>query len=199
MKQRSWRDPSIFIKKIHVDESCIDDPYTLKILERAQLPWDIIPAGEPPFRFDRPYPDNLTEGKQHLFLTRNRGQFFKQCPATREYRCCDYHVLNTGMNCPIDCVYCILQAYLNNPWLSFYVNTDDLLEEMDSVLNANPQKVYRIGTGEFTDSLAIDRLTNLSSILVSYMATRNNAMLELKTKSAVVENLADLEHNGLDW
>jgi spore photoproduct lyase len=56
--------------------------------------------------------------------------------------------------------------------------------------------VFRIGTGEFTDSLAIDRLTNLSSILVTYIATRNNAMLELKTKSAVVENLADLEHNG---
>jgi spore photoproduct lyase len=85
---------------------------------------------------------------------------------------------------------------LNNPWLSFYINTDDLLREVDCVLKDNPDKVYRIGTGEFTDSLAIDRLTNLSSILVTHMATKENAMLELKTKSAVIENLEGLKHNG---
>lgn len=196
MKKRSWRDPSRYIKEIHVEETCLDDPYTREILERAQLPWDVVPEGEPPRQFDKPYPDNLTEGKQHLFLTRNRGNFFKPCPATREYRCCDYHVLNTGMNCPIDCVYCILQAYLNNPWLSFYINVDDLLREVDGVLTENPNSVYRIGTGEFTDSLAIDRLTNLSSVLVSHMASKNNAMLELKTKSAAIDNLEHLDHRG---
>ncbi len=196
MTIKSWRDPSRYIREIHVEESCLDDPYTQQIIERAQLPWDVVPDGGPPRNFDKPYPENLTEGKQHLFLTRNRGQFFKPCPATREYRCCDYHVLNTGMNCPIDCVYCILQAYLNNPWLSFYVNIDDLLREVDGVLEDNRNKVYRIGTGEFTDSLAIDRLTNLSSILVTHMATQENAMLELKTKSAVIENLQGLTHNG---
>jgi spore photoproduct lyase len=196
MNIKSWRDPSRYIREIHVEESCLDDPYARQIIERAQLPWNVVPDGGPPHNFDKPYPDNLTEGKQHLFLTRNRGHFFKPCPATREYRCCDYHVLNTGMNCPIDCVYCILQAYLNNPWLSFYVNVDDLLREVDSVLQHNRDKVYRIGTGEFTDSLAIDRLTNLSSILVTHMATQDNAMLELKTKSAVIENLEGLRHNG---
>ncbi len=196
MKISSWRDPSRYIKQIHVDETCLDIPYTQDILDRAQLPWNVIPEGEVPGPFDKPYPENLTEGKKHLFITRNLGHFFKPCPATREYRCCDYHVLNTGMNCPIDCVYCILQAYLNNPWLSFYVNVDDLLSEVDTVLDDNPDKVYRIGTGEFTDSLAIDRLTNLSSILVQHIAQKENAMLELKTKSAVIENLEHLHHNG---
>lgn len=197
MKNRTtWRDPSYYIKEIHVEESCLDLPYTQEILTRAQLPWSVVAEREQPVRFAQPYPDNLTEGKRHLFLSRNRGQFFKPCPATREYRCCDYYVLNTGMNCPIDCVYCILQAYLNNPWLSFYVNVDDLLAEVDKVLVSQPEKVFRIGTGEFTDSLAIDRLTGLSKILSSYIATRPNAILELKTKSGVVENLADIDHKG---
>lgn len=196
MTRGSWRDPSRYIRKIHVDASCLDDPYTREILDRARLPWDVVPEGRPPIVPDRPYPQNLSEGKHHLFLTRNRGHFFKPCPATREYRCCDYHVLNTGMNCPIDCVYCILQAYLNNPWLSFYVNVVELLAEVDRVLIDNPNRFYRIGTGEFTDSLAIDRLTNLSSILVTHLAARNNAMLELKTKSAVIDNLEHLDHGG---
>ena len=196
MKKISWRDPSRYIRKIHVEESCLDDPYTGEILARAQLPWEVVAEGQPPCRFEHAYPASLGEGKQHLFLTRNRGHFFKPCPATREYRCCDYHVLNTGMNCPIDCVYCILQAYLNNPWLSFYVNVDELLRQVDAVLHENPHTLYRIGTGEFTDSLAIDRLTRLSGILVPHMAVKENAMLELKTKSAVVENLEQLQHNG---
>lgn len=196
MKKQSWRDPSRYLRHIHVDESCVDDPYTQEIIQRAQLPWDVIPAGEEPARFERGYPDNMSEGKKHLYLTRHKGQFFKACPATREYRCCDYHVLNTGMNCPIDCVYCILQAYLNNPWLSFYINVDDLLAEIDLVLRENRDKVYRIGTGEFTDSLAIDRLTALSKNLVTHIAGHENAMLELKTKSAVIENLQGLAHNG---
>jgi len=196
MTVRSWRDPSHYIQKIHVDQSCLDHPYTREILARAGLDWEVVPDGQLPVRLDRPYPESMTEGKRHLFLTSHKGQFFKPCPATREYRCCDYHVLNTGMNCPIDCVYCILQAYLNNPWLSFYVNVEALLVETAAVLRQNPNTFYRIGTGEFTDSLAIDRLTRLSTILVPFMAKQRNGMLELKTKSAVIDNLEHLEHGG---
>ncbi len=196
VKKISWRDPSRFIKEIHVDASCLDAEYTRKIVARAGLPWRVVPEGEPPIRLSSPFPESLAEGKRHLFLTRNRGHFFKPCPATREYRCCEYQVLNIGMNCPIDCTYCILQAYLNNPWLSFYVNTEDMLREIDEELGRSPKKMYRIGTGEFTDSLAIDRLTGLSEILVPFMATRPNGMLELKTKSAVIDNLEHLEHGG---
>jgi len=52
-----------------------------------------------------------------------------------------------------------------------------------------PERFWRIGTGEFTDSLAIDRLTRLSSVLVPFMANQTNAVLELKTKSAEVHPL----------
>jgi spore photoproduct lyase len=142
------------------------------------------------------YPHNLHAGKRHLLLCRNRGIFFKPCPGTREYRCCGYQVLNIGMNCPMDCVYCILQAYLNNPWLSFFVNIDDLFTELDQALDAEPERFFRIGTGEFTDSLALDSLTRLSPRLVEYMAGRTNAVLELKSKCVSIANLEGLDHRG---
>ncbi len=96
----------------------------------------------------------------------------------------------------MDCVYCILQAYLNNPYLSFFVNIEDLLTELTETFAHDPQHFWRIGTGEFTDSLALDRLTGLSRILVEFMRDKNSAVLELKTKTAVIENLAGLDHGG---
>lgn len=193
---RSWRDPSRYIQKIHVEEPCLDFPYTKEILARAGLPWSVVGEGKYPDIGTGIFVEDLTVGKQHLFLSMNKGRFFKACPGTREYRCCNYYVLNTGMNCPIDCVYCILQAYLNNPWLSYYVNVDQMTAEIGTALSDNPDRKFRIGTGEFTDSLAIDRLTGLSRKLVSYIATCPNAVLELKTKSGMIDNLADLDHQG---
>jgi len=192
----SWQDPSRYVKHIHVEESCIDLPYTKEILTRAGLPYTVIDDRSDPQGIDGIYPGNLNEGKHHLLLCKNRGHFFKPCPGTKEYQCCDYQVLNIGMNCPMDCVYCILQAYLNKPWLTFFVNSDNLLSEMETAFQAEPERFFRIGTGEFTDSMALDRFTILSKKLVEFMAGKKQAVLELKTKSAMIENLEGLEHNG---
>lgn len=196
IKKRSWRDPSYFVDKIYVEESCVELDYTREILERAKLPWSVVPERGKPNDLADDYVANLTSGKRQLYLCNNRGTFFKPCPGTREYQCCDYQVLNIGQNCPIDCVYCILQAYLNAPWLTFYVNIEQMFQELEDTLSANPEKFYRIGTGEFTDSLALDRLTDISSKLVEYIGKKDNAVLELKSKSGVIDNLEGLQHQG---
>ncbi|MFU8818673.1 MAG: SPL family radical SAM protein [Desulfurivibrio sp.] len=190
-------DPSRLLRAIRVEESCLELPLTRQIIERAgKLPLEIVADRAEPPPAPVPYPHSLTEGKRLLHLGRNRGRFLKPCPATRLYRCCDYQVLNIGANCPMDCAYCILQAYLNNPWLSFYVNIDDLFKELDQALDNQPGSFHRIGTGEFTDSMALDRLTGLSAGLIEYMAGRDNAVLELKSKAVVLDNLAGLDHRG---
>ena len=188
-------DPARHIAALHVAADCLRHPYAQEIIKRSGLPVTVVAAGQAP---DIPgaYPANLSAGKKHLYLCRQRGRFFKPCPGTREYQCCGYHVLNIGMNCPMDCVYCILQAYLNNPWLSFFVNSEDLFAELDQELLAHPERLYRIGTGEFTDSLALDSLTGLAPRLVEYMGQTANGVLELKTKSVSVHNLAGLPHHG---
>lgn len=193
---QGWIDPSRFVSAIHVEESCLGLPCTQEILDRARLPVTVVPDHHDLSVAFGTYPANLSAGKQHLLLCRNRGQFFKPCPGTREYRCCNYQVLNIGMNCPMDCVYCILQAYLNRPWLTFFVNSDAMYAEMSAAFTAEPSRFFRIGTGEFTDSLALDRFTQLSRPLVTFMAGQSRAILELKTKCAMIENLEGLDHNG---
>ncbi|MBU0481407.1 MAG: DNA photolyase [Proteobacteria bacterium] len=195
-------DPATLLREILVEESASGYPLAREILARAgKIPFKVVPDGYNPMAADEKksrtdFTGNLNRGKNILLLTINRGRFFKPCPATREYRCCDYQVLNIGMNCPMDCVYCILQSYLNNPWLSFFVNTDDLLNEMEAAFRAEPERLWRIGTGEFTDSMALDSLTGLSGILIDFMKDKENAVLELKTKSAYIENLKGLDHGG---
>ena len=50
--------------------------------------------------------------------------------------------------------------------------------------------------GEFSDALAFDHLTALSTPLIEHFATTENAVLELRTKSDNVDNLLELEHGG---
>ena len=68
-------------------------------------------------------------------------------------------------NCIYDCSYCFLQDFLNNnPLQVAYVNIEDLLQELDEVFTKFPNRTFRVGTGEITDSLALDSLVPLSLI-----------------------------------
>lgn len=201
-KKITWKDPAKYIRYLHVAEDIKDLPYTQEILRNIDLPVTVVPYGEQPQIPEEEYTLALAEGKKHLFLCRNRGTFFKPCPGTAEYSCCGYHVLNIGTNCPMDCVYCILQAYLNQPWITAFVNLEDMFVELDNSLTSSPDEFFRIGTGEFTDSLALENITGLSSRLIDYFSNKENAVLELKTKSGAIETLQHLNHRGrtiLSW
>lgn len=192
----NWQDPSIYLDQIFIEKSCADDPYAIEIVDRSGLPSTLVSEAELRSLIAGEYPANLSQGKKKLLLSRNQGDFLKDCPGTRAYRCCDYRVINVGLGCPMDCVYCILQAYLNNPYISFFVNVDELFTELETKINSHPAEVMRIGTGEFTDSMALDRITGLSRRLVNFFGKQKKGVLELKTKSGWVQNLKGLEHNN---
>jgi spore photoproduct lyase len=142
-----------------------------------------------------PRPATLRDGKRALVLQRHRGAFLRHCPAgTAGLVCCNYLVVNLASNCPMDCSYCFLQDYLADaPALTAYTNVDAALDEVDAVLRAHPDRRFRIGTGELSDSLALDPLTQVSRRLVPFFAARRNALLELKTKTDCIDTLLDLD------
>jgi len=140
--------------------------------------------------------DPICVGKKNLLLTHFYGKRLKPCPGTSRHICCGYHVVNTITNCPMDCSYCVLQGYLNNPLLTLYTNLDELLQEVDTFLSGDTRSLHRLGTGELSDSLALDPIFPLSQVLVTFFAKRNNGILELKTKSANVDHLLHLNHQG---
>ena len=146
----------------------------------------------PVSRDDGAYPATSEEfqlNKDTMRLMAFPGELFKPCPGTREYLCCGYQILNIGTNCPLDCSYCILQAYFNQPCLRVFVNLEQHLESIGESLRTSEGKIFRIGTGEFTDSLALDPIVKWTEVLPSFIAKHRNALLEFKTKTTFVEGL----------
>jgi spore photoproduct lyase len=139
--------------------------------------------------------DPIGEGKRVLFLTENRGPFLRRCPGTKSYICCGYQILHIGAYCTMDCSYCILQAYFHPPVLQYFVNQEALFKELNDLFSCKKSPFHRVGTGEFTDSLIWEPLTGLSRALVPLFAQQDRVVLELKTKTRIVEHLKGLAHN----
>jgi len=136
--------------------------------------------------------DRSDLGKATLHLLAYSGDILKPCPGTKEYICCGYQILNVATNCPLDCSYCILQSYFNEPNLRVFVNLEERLGEVFKVIDDNPHRIFRIGTGEFADSLALDPIICWTDMLVPQFSKRKNAVLELKTKTVNIERLLAL-------
>jgi len=144
-------------------------------------------------RVEKNYPNkkdiSVNMDKETLRLIDFKGEFFKPCPGTKGYICCGYHILNTGTNCPFNCSYCILQVYFNQPSLRVFVNLEHELDTVGHFLDLNHKKLFRIGTGEFTDSLALDHVTDWSKTLTRFVNAHKNVVLELKTKTDNINGL----------
>jgi len=183
--------------KILVTEETKDDFHTQRMLSRMEgIPVEIIPDEKEIIKHYNTQDDPFTQGKRIVLLAKHRGKFFKPCPSVKDYVCCNYQIFHLAAGCNFDCTYCILQAYLNNPILTFYTNIDEALEELKSILDARPKDYFRIGTGELTDSLSTDHLTGFSEILVPFFQNIKNASLEFKTKSNNIDNLLKMDPQG---
>lgn len=100
----------------------------------------------------------------------------------QHYQCCGYQIIHIGENCPLRCSYCILQAYFQDRVLKVWANQEDLWDELERTFAAAPEQRFRMGTGEFTDSLVLEPLTGYSRDLVQFLSTYTQVRLELKSK-----------------
>ena len=188
---------SFQIEKIYLDGEAEKDWVSQTVLKTlSHVPVERIQDKRPLIKESLSLQDPIGVGKKILLITRFYGRRLKPCPGTSSHICCGYYVINAISNCPMDCSYCVLQGYLNNPFLTLYSNWDELLNEIDFFLAGNPQSLLRLGTGELSDSLALDPIIPLSEFLVPYFAGKPNGILELKTKSSEIGRLLTLNHRG---
>jgi len=183
-------------KRILIEEAAWDYPMTQRVLARLpRVPVSLIPDREVLRRGVAGPAAWLGESKTTLLLAVQKGPFWRACPGTREYLCCGYQVLQVALNCPFDCSYCILQGYVNLPAVTVFGNVEDLLTELQGGWDEAPDRLWRLGTGEFGDSLALDELTGLHERLMPLFAHRANTVLEIKSKWHQVEHLLPLGPN----
>jgi len=188
------------LAKLLIDAQVLNYPEVRSIKARLKIPSEIITDPKKMFHSFLCSDDPVHAGKQALYITQNRGAFIRSCPGTRAYQCCGYKILHIGSFCNMDCSYCILQSYFHPPLLQYFVNKNDLLEELKGLFAE--KTVSRVGTGEFTDSLIWDAWSDLNSQLIEKFSEQNHAVLELKTKTTAIDRLKRLQHNRktiLSW
>ncbi len=141
--------------------------------------------------------EEFDQSKKEIFLTHFKGSFFKRCPGAKKgLACCNYFVLNLGLQCDMNCSYCYLQSYLNTPVLTFYSNIEDAISEMREMAVEHPEKSYRVGTGETIDSLSLDPITLYSKDLMEFFYDFPQWKLEFKTKSDHVDQFLNFKHQS---
>ncbi|MBT4033320.1 MAG: hypothetical protein HOB84_12055 [Candidatus Marinimicrobia bacterium] len=105
--------------------------------------------------------------------------------------------IKLGSNCTYRCHYCYLfGAHSKNVEFAVYVDAKRMKQGMKKAVEENTGKPITFNAGEHTDSLAFDPLTRLTRVLIPFITTLPEAKMELRTKSAYVENLQGLIHRG---
>ena len=138
---------------------------------------------------------NYREGKRVVTVIPKKGESMDTCATISEkYVCCNVKVLKSVSNCPFDCSYCFLQNYLNDGATKIVGDISGLMAEVHQKIQLQPWRLFRIGTWELGDSLALESESGQAKALIQEFATLPNAVLELKTKSDQVDNILGLDH-----
>lgn len=185
-------------ERVYIDKVSRNSPLCLRMQK-------LFPANKIEFVETRPFPQvrgelgakQFSASKKSIFVTEFKGQFFKRCPGAKPgLTCCNYFVLNFGLQCDFNCSYCYLQTFLNTPILTLYSNLQDALQELKTLSVGLEQQKLRIGTGEVVDSLSMDPLTHFSHELIEFFKEYPQWSLEFKTKSDYVDQFVDRPHAG---
>jgi spore photoproduct lyase len=140
---------------------------------------------------------NFRDGKDEFDAIPKKGEAMGTCATfNRKYLCCHVHVLRSVHNCPFECSYCFLQNYLTDGTTKIVDDIDTLMQEVKEKTSKEPWRLFRIGTWELGDSLALEKETGQAAMLIREFAGLENAILELKTKSDCVDSILRLDHNG---
>jgi len=134
----------------------------------------------------------VMDTKTNILLDDRVDNYIRLCPGTKIYRCCSYHNIDIMQGCPFDCSYCILQAYLDHKFIKVSTDIDSIIEHIRS-----EKRKIRLGSGELTDSLAVDHIVPFTKLLIPIVNDLDNLQLEFKTKSSNIANLLNLNPKNI--
>jgi spore photoproduct lyase len=176
------------IRAVHAEAAVAGSAMARRVRERLpHVPFTVTGPQDAPASGPAPCPPHgpvpTPPPGRVLRLSAHKGRFLRPCPGAKSYRCCGYRIVHIGEGCPMDCTYCILKAYLRTDDLRVFANTGDMFRELGDVFGADRSRRFRVGTGEFADSLALEAITGHTGEILEFLRDFDNVVLELKTKT----------------
>jgi spore photoproduct lyase len=136
-----------------------------------------------------------TSPKAIKYIHKVKSPLIRPCPGAKNHLCCNYVVISHILGCPFNCSYCYLHTFFGKDEIVVYEDTEKIIAEVKGYMEKGVDPL-RIGTGEFSDSLALPEAAALGEKLVKLFAGQDKHLLELKTKSVNVDGLLILDHRG---
>ncbi len=128
-------------------------------------------------------------GLQKIDFVETKGNIVRDCPGTKNHICCGYKTIDLIEGCVLSCSYCILKEYINAPNIKINRDMPYILSQVKETIEAEKTHILRFGTGELSDSLALDRRYGLNRPLIEFFGETKGALLELKSKWASIDHL----------
>ncbi len=126
----------------------------------------------------------------HHFNWFNSGQPADDIKPNPQHVCRPCWRLNVSPGCPHECAYCSLTGFM-----VVGLNIREYLRQLDRLMEANPwQLTYLVD--DISDVLVYEPEMNLFSEMVRFFGTKEHRYLIAHTKSANVDFLRLLPHNG---
>ena len=131
----------------------------------------------------------IQDGKQILYLAFRSSRFINRFKKPEGVRCHNFYRIIWGTECTFDCSYCYLQlTYRISPYVRQYLNWNKMDAEIRR-LDESTNKTIVLNSGELSDSLCVDDITETVSYVVAQIEKTRSLNLLLLTKSANVEHI----------
>jgi spore photoproduct lyase len=128
---------------------------------------------------------------QKVTFVEARGNIVRDCPGTKNHICCGYKTIDLVEGCILSCSYCILKSYINSPDIKITRDYNYIFSQLNVAMEKEKNHILRFGTGELSDSLALDQRFDLNRPLIQFFGEKKKALFELKSKWAYIEHIRD--------
>jgi len=195
-------------REIIINEQVKDDPATKQILKKCQrVPVKYVDSGKSE---DIKSASGVLTGEESTMLemiNAGKGVLYIASAGTAvdrftmpddRFLCPHFHRLKiTSNGCFYQCDWCYLKGTYraNQNYITVRVGYDKMLDQAKRALKKARQPVM-FNTGEMGDSLALEPMTGAMRYFIPKFGKMENGYLFALTKSANVDGILDLPHNG---
>ncbi|HEY4533362.1 MAG TPA: radical SAM protein [Fusobacterium sp.] len=131
---------------------------------------------------------------QKLILAKKRDHFlYKGAKVCESFKNHHFYYTSFLLNCIYDCDYCYLQGVYSSANIVIFVNLEDFLKEVESVLEEKKELYLCISYD--TDLLALQGIHSFVEEWYDFGLEHPGLKMELRTKSAKVLDFSQKPHN----